>query len=82
MIRKGGNRFSEWIMRKANSNGSEMAEHLDDYIDAVASAMALPLEDAWRPVVRANLEVSLRLARLVDEFPLPDDTESAAIYAA
>ncbi|MCC8939372.1 hypothetical protein CI1B_16010 [Bradyrhizobium ivorense] len=59
-----------------------MAEHLDDYIDAVASAMALPLEDAWRPVVRANLEVSLRLARLVDEFPLPDDTESAAIYAA
>ncbi|QOZ29101.1 DUF4089 domain-containing protein [Bradyrhizobium sp. CCBAU 51753] len=59
-----------------------MAEHLDDYIDAIASAMALPLEDAWRPVVRANLEVSLRLARLVDEFPLPDDTESAAIYAA
>ncbi|MEN3347951.1 MAG: hypothetical protein V7632_1586 [Bradyrhizobium sp.] len=59
-----------------------MADHLDDYIDAVAPAMALPLEDAWRPAVRANLEVSLRLARLVDEFPLPDETESAAIYAA
>jgi hypothetical protein len=59
-----------------------MADHLDDYIDAVAKAMALPVEDAWRPAVRANLEVSLRLARLVDEFPLPDETESAAIYSA
>ncbi len=27
------------------------------------------------PAVRANLEVSLRLARLVDEFALPDETE-------
>ncbi|QPF84308.1 DUF4089 domain-containing protein [Bradyrhizobium genosp. L] len=59
-----------------------MADPLDDYIDAVAHAMALPLEDAWRPAVRANLDVSLRLARLVDEFPLPDETESAAIYSA
>ncbi|MBR0697298.1 DUF4089 domain-containing protein [Bradyrhizobium lablabi] len=59
-----------------------MADHLDDYIDAVASAMALPVEDAWRPAVRANLEVSLRLARLVDEFPLPDETEPAGIYSA
>ena len=59
-----------------------MADHLDDYIDAVVSAMALPMEDAWRPAVRANLEVSLRLARLVDEFPLPDETEPASVYAA
>ncbi|MBR0794469.1 DUF4089 domain-containing protein [Bradyrhizobium jicamae] len=59
-----------------------MADHLDDYIDAVARVMALPVEDAWRPAVRANLEVSLRLARLVDEFPLPDETEPAAIYSA
>ena len=59
-----------------------MADHLDDYIDAVARAMALPVEDAWRPAVRANLEVSLRLARLVDEFPLPDETEPASIYSA
>ncbi|MCA6124757.1 DUF4089 domain-containing protein [Bradyrhizobium sp. WSM 1704] len=59
-----------------------MADHLDDYIDAVARAMALPVEDAWRPAVRANLEVSLRLALLVDDFPLPDEAESAAIYTA
>ena len=58
------------------------ADHLDSYIDAVATALALPVGDAWRPAVRANLEVSLRLARLVDEFPLPDETEPASIYTA
>ena len=58
-----------------------MADHLDDYINAVARAMALPLEDAWRPAVRANLEVSLRLAKLVDDVPLPDETVSAAVYS-
>jgi hypothetical protein len=26
--------------------------------------------------------VSLRLARLVDEFPLPDETEPASVYTA
>ena len=57
-------------------------EPLDNYIDAVAKALALPVEDAWRPAVRANLEVSLRLSRLVDEFPLPDETEPAGIYSA
>jgi 1-carboxybiuret hydrolase subunit AtzG-like protein len=55
---------------------------LDDYIDAVSKALALPVEDAWRPAVKANLEVSLRLARLVDEFALPDEIEPASVYAA
>ena len=59
-----------------------MAEVLDEYIDAVAKALGLPVKDAWRPAVRANLEVSLRLARLVDEFVLPDETEPASVYAA
>ena len=58
------------------------ADHLDNYIDAVATALALPVEEAWRPAVRANLDVSLRLAKLVDEFPLPDETESASVYTA
>ena len=58
------------------------SDPLDDYIDAVAEALALPIEDSWRPAVRANLEVSLRLARLVDEFSLPDETEPASVFAA
>jgi hypothetical protein len=55
---------------------------LDDYIDAVAKALALPVEDAWRPAIKANLEVSLRMARLVDGFALPDATEPAPVFSA
>lgn len=58
------------------------SELSDSYIDAVASVLRLPIEDAWRPVIRANLDVILRLSRLVDEFPLPDETEPASIYEA
>ena len=58
------------------------ADHLDLYIDVVSKALALPVDEAWRPAVRANLEVSLRLARLVDEFVLPDETEPASVYSA
>jgi hypothetical protein len=57
-------------------------ESLDDYIDVVAKVLALPVEEAWRPAVRANLEVSLRLARLVEEFALPDEIEPASVFAA
>jgi hypothetical protein len=59
-----------------------MGDKLDDYIDAVASALSLPIEPEWKPAVKINLEVSLRMARLVDEFPLPDESEPASIYVA
>ena len=58
------------------------ADPLDDYIDAVAKALALPIDEAWRPAVKANLEFSLRIARLVDEFKLPDEIEPAGVFAA
>jgi hypothetical protein len=60
-----------------------MAEdHIDDYIDSVSKALGLRIEEAWRPAVRANLDVSLRMARLVDDFPLPDETEPASVFTA
>lgn len=55
---------------------------LDDYIDAVAAALALPVTAAQKPAVRINLDVTLRMARLVQEFPLPDEIEPASIYEA
>jgi hypothetical protein len=58
------------------------ADPLDEHIDAVVKALGLPLEEAWRPAVRANLDVSLRLARLVDEFALPDEAEPASVFTA
>ena len=59
-----------------------MAEPLDDYIDAVSKVLALPIEDSWKPVIRANLAVTLKMAGKVDEFVLPDESEPASIYAA
>jgi hypothetical protein len=59
-----------------------VAEPLYDYIDAVAKALALPIADAWKPSVFANLVITLKMAAMVDEFQLPDETEPASIYAA
>lgn len=53
---------------------------LDTYIDAVAGALALPVEAAWKPAIGANLDVTLKMARMVQEFPLPDEIEPACIY--
>ncbi|WP_436436154.1 DUF4089 domain-containing protein [Enterococcus faecium] len=33
----------------------------------------MQIDPAWKPAVRANLDVSLKMARLVQEFPLPDE---------
>jgi 1-carboxybiuret hydrolase subunit AtzG-like len=55
---------------------------LDDFITAAADTLALPIDPAWQPAVRAHLEVTLRLARLVDELELPDDAEPAPIFRA
>jgi hypothetical protein len=62
---------------------AEMAEDsLDDYIDAVSKALRLPVKEAWKPSVRANLEISMRLTRQVDEFTLPDEAEPASVFTA
>jgi hypothetical protein len=60
-----------------------MAENsLDEYIDAVSKALALPVKEVWKPAVRANLEVSMKLARMVDEFALPIDVEPACVFTS
>jgi hypothetical protein len=57
-------------------------ETLDDYIDAASKLLRLPVKDAWKPAVRANLEVSMRLARMVDEFEFSDEAEPASVFTA
>ena len=57
-------------------------ELLDEYIDAAAKALGLSLDPAWKPAVRSNLDVTLKMARMVQEFPLPDEIEPASIYEA
>lgn len=70
------------MTRRERKLTSMPSDPLENYIDAVSKALGLPVEDAWKPAVKANLEVSLRLARLVDEFVLPDETEPASVFAA
>ena len=55
---------------------------LDDFIDAAAHALALPIEQAWKPAVRAHLEMTLKLARLIEDFDLPDEAEPAPVFRA
>lgn len=55
---------------------------LDAYIDAVSAALNLPIDDAWREAVRANLKVTLTMARRVEEFALPDALEPAPVFSA
>ena len=43
-------------------------------------SLDLPVELAWLPAVKANLEVTLRLATVVADFELPDTTEPAPVY--
>ena len=41
-----------------------------------------PSQPEWKPAVRANLEVTFRLAALVAEKELPDDAEPAPVFRA
>ena len=55
---------------------------LDDFIDAAAQALQLPIAPEWKPAVKANLAVTLKHAATVAEFPLPDDAEPAPVFRA
>jgi 1-carboxybiuret hydrolase subunit AtzG-like len=57
-------------------------DSLDDLIVAAAHALALTVDPAWKPAVRANLQVIFAQAALVTAFDLPDDAEPAPIFKA
>jgi 1-carboxybiuret hydrolase subunit AtzG-like protein len=57
-------------------------ESIDTLIAASAQALRLPLDPAWHAAVRANLQLLLKHAALVEEFSLPDDTEPAPVFRA
>lgn len=57
-------------------------EDMDNYIDAAARLLGLPLDQASRPAVRSNLVTILAFAELVDGCPLTDEAEPAPIFRA
>jgi len=59
-----------------------MSDPLDDLIDAAARTLGLPVEPAWKPAVKTNLDVTLRHAQFVAEFKLPDEAEPAPVFVA
>ena len=57
-------------------------EALDDFIDAAAKLLSLPIEPEWRSGIKANLQVTLRVGAMVAEFELPDEAEPAPVFEA
>ena len=55
---------------------------LDTYIDAAAQALGIPIQPEWKGEIRANLDVTFKLAALVGEKELPDDAEAAPVFKA
>ena len=55
---------------------------LDIFMDASASVLGITIQPEWRDAVRANLAVTFRMAALVQDFPLPDTAEPAAVFTA
>ena len=58
------------------------SDQLDQFIDAAACLLDLPIEPAWKNAVKGHLEVTLRLAASFAEFPLPDEAEPAPVFVA
>ena len=69
-------------VKPAGNRKAVVGDPLDALVDASARALVLSLEPSWRPTIKTNLEVTLRLAGTVTEFPLPDDAEPAPVFVA
>ncbi len=52
------------------------------YIESSAALLDLVIRPEWMQGVQTNLEISLRFACLLEQFPLPDETEPAPVYEA
>jgi hypothetical protein len=63
-------------MRRA----SKRSDPLDAVIDAAARSLELKIDKAWKPAIRAHLQVTLRHGASVAAFALPDDAELAPVF--
>ena len=52
----------------------------DALIDAMAPLMQLSVSADHRPGVKANLKTAAKMAALVEQIKLPDDSEPAPVY--
>ncbi len=54
----------------------------DAYVDAAAALIGLPIAREHRAGVVVNLERLAAMARLVMDFPLPDEVDPAPVFRA
>ncbi len=67
---------------KRRPKSRRATDAVDVLVAASAQALGLTLDPAWQAGVKFNLQLILRHAALVDEFPLPDDAEPAPVFHA
>jgi hypothetical protein len=73
---------AERLRKRQPPVGAKSADATDGLVAASAQALGINVEPAWHDTVKFNLQLILRLAGLVDEFSLPDDTEPAPVFHA
>jgi hypothetical protein len=55
-------------------------DDIANYVDRAAAVVGIMIAPEHRPGVIVNFQRTAEIARLVTEFALPDDIESAAIF--
>ncbi len=85
MTRKSSKRASSPSLSRKRSASrirrtAKKPDPLDAVIDAAARSLALKIDKAWRPAIRANLQVTHHHGALVMAFALPDDAEPAPVF--
>lgn len=55
---------------------------IDELINSGSALLGIAIDPAWREDVRLHLAMTLRLAAVVENFPLPDEAEPAPLFTA
>jgi hypothetical protein len=66
----------------ARPEPGQKSDRTEQIMTAAAKALGLPIKRDWASAVRSNLQLLLRHAKMVDEFPLPDDIDPAPVFRA
>lgn len=58
----------------------EKTLNFDQYVEQMSELLNLPIAPEYRPGVVKNLATIAAIAKLVTEFPLPDEIEAAPVF--
>jgi hypothetical protein len=61
---------------------AKKADAVETLVTAAGQALALPIDPSWRAGVTFNLQLLLKHAASIGDFPLPDDAEPAPVFRA